>query len=191
MRSSWTRYYEEHPLRNLIAAVAVAGGIALAATACSSGSSSSSTAAPAASSATAQPSSPTAAASASSSTAATTIDLQSVSGIPGKFLADGQGRALYLFEADKSSTSTCTGACAAAWPPVTASVMPMAGGGVSQSLLGTTKRADGTEQVTYNGHPLYYFAADTGAGMVKGQGSKEFGAGWYVLNAKGSKIDND
>ena len=69
--------------------------------------------------------------------------------------------------------------------------MPMAGSGVSQSLLGTTKRADGTEQVTYNGHPLYYFAADTGAGMVKGQGSKEFGAGWYVLNAKGAKIDND
>ena len=61
----------------------------------------------------------------------------------------------------------------------------------SQSLLGTTKRADGTEQVTYNGHPLYYFAADTGAGMAKGQGSKEFGADWYVLNAKGSKIDDD
>ena len=179
-------------MRNLIAAAAVAAGIALAATACSSSlSSNGSTAAPAASSATAQPSSATAAASASSSMAAMTIDLQSVSGIPGKFLADGQGRALYLFEADKGSTSTCTGACAAAWPPVTASAMPMAGGGVSQSLLGTTKRADGTEQVTYNGHPLYYFAADTGAGMVKGQGSKEFGAGWYVLNAKGSKIDND
>jgi predicted lipoprotein with Yx(FWY)xxD motif len=120
-----------------------------------------------------------------------TIGLQSVSGIPGKFLVDGQGRSLYLFEADKSTTSTCTGACAAAWPPVTASAMPMAGGGVSQSLLGTTKRADGTEQVTYNGHPLYYFAADTGSGMVKGQGSKEFGAGWYVLNAMGSKIDSD
>ena len=179
-------------MRNLIAAATCAAGIALAATACSSSLSSNGTAtAPAASSATAQQNSPTAAASASSSTAATTIDLQSVSGIPGKFLVDGQGRALYLFEADKSTTSTCTGACAAAWPPVTASAMPMAGGGVSQSLLGTTKRADGTEQVTYNGHPLYYFAADTGAGMVKGQGSKEFGAGWYVLNAKGSKIDND
>ena len=179
-------------MKNWIVTAACAAGIALAATACSSGSSSSSTAAtPAASSATAQPNTPTAAASASSSTAAATIDLQSVSGIPGKFLVDGQGRALYLFEADKSTTSTCTGACAAAWPPVTASAMPMAGSGVSQSLLGTTKRADGTEQVTYNGHPLYYFAADTGAGMVKGQGSKEFGAGWYVLNAKGSKIDND
>ena len=179
-------------MRNLIAAATVAAGIALAATACSSSLSSNGTAtAPAASSATAQPNSPTAAASASSSAAGMTIGLQSVSAIPGKFLVDGQGRALYLFEADKSSTSTCTGACAAAWPPVTASPMPMAGGGVSQSLLGTTKRADGTEQVTYNGHPLYYFAADTGAGMVKGQGSKEFGAGWYVLNAKGSKIDSD
>jgi len=176
-------------MRNTISAAVIAAGIALAASACSSSlSSNGSTQAPVASSAAAQPSSP---AAVSSGTAAMTIGLQSVSGIDGKILADGQGRALYLFTADKSSTSTCTGACAAAWPPVTASAMPMAGGGVSQSLLGTTKRADGTEQVTYNGHPLYYFAADTGAGMVKGQGSKEFGAGWYVLNAKGSKIDND
>ena len=176
-------------MRNTISAAVIAAGIALAATACSSGSSSSTTAAPAASSATAQPDSPTA--SASSSMAATTIDLQSATGIDGKFLADGQGRALYLFEADKGSTSTCTGACASAWPPVTASAMPMAGGGVSPSLLGTTKRADGTEQLTYNGHPLYYFAADTGSGMAKGQGTKAFGAGWYVLNAKGAKIDDD
>ena len=139
----------------------------------------------------AQPSTTAAAASASPSVAATTIDLQSATGIDGKFLADGQGRALYLFEADKGSTSTCTGACASAWPPVTASAMPMAGGGVSQSLLGTTKRADGTEQLTYNGHPLYYFAADTGSGMAKGQGTKAFGAGWYVVDAKGAKIDDD
>jgi predicted lipoprotein with Yx(FWY)xxD motif len=177
-------------MRNLISAAVIAAGIALAASACSSSlSSNGTTAAPAASSATAQPDSPTA--SASSSMAATTIDLQSATGIDGKFLADGQGRALYLFEADKGSTSTCTGACASAWPPVTASAMPMAGGGVSQALLGTTKRADGTEQLTYNGHPLYYFSADTGSGMAKGQGTKAFGAGWYVLNAKGSKIDND
>ena len=169
-------------MRNLISAAVITAGVALAATACSSGSSSSSTAAatPAASSA-----------SASSSMTATAIDLQSVSGIDDKFLADGQGRTLYLFEADKGSTSTCTGACAATWPPVTASTMPMAGGGVSQSLLGTTKRADGTEQLTYNGHPLYYFSADTGSGMAKGQGTKAFGADWYVVNAKGSKIDDD
>ena len=166
-------------MRNTISAAVIAAGIALAASACSSSmSSNGTTAAPAA-------------ASASSSMAATTIDLQSASGIDGKFLADGQGRAMYLFEADKGSTSTCTGACAAAWPPVTASAMPMAGGGVSQSMLGTTKRADGTEQLTYNGHPLYYFSADTGSGMAKGQGVKAFGSDWYVVNAKGSKIDND
>jgi predicted lipoprotein with Yx(FWY)xxD motif len=120
-----------------------------------------------------------------------TIGLVSVSGIPGKFLADSQGRTMYLFEADKGGTSTCTGACAAAWPPVTASGMPTAGSGVNEALLGTVKRSDGTEQLTYNHHPLYYFAADTGAGTAKGQGSKAFGAGWYVVNAMGSKIDND
>jgi predicted lipoprotein with Yx(FWY)xxD motif len=176
-------------MRNLISAAVITAGIALAATACSSSLSSNGTAtAPAASSATAQPSSPVAA---SSSTATMTIGLQSVSGIDGKILADGQGRALYLFTGDKSSTSTCTGACASAWPPATASAMPMAGGGVSQSLLGTTKRADGTEQLTYNGHPLYYFSADTGSGMAKGQGVKAFGSDWYVVDGKGSKIDND
>jgi predicted lipoprotein with Yx(FWY)xxD motif len=178
-------------MRNTVSAAVIAAGIALTASACSSSpNSNGTTAAPAASSAIAQPSSPVTA-SASSSMAAKTIDLQSASGIDDNFLADGQGRAMYLFEADKGSTSTCTGACAAAWPPVAASTMPMAGGGVSQSLLGTTKRADGSEQLTYNGHPLYYFAADTGSGMAKGQGSKEFGAGWYVLNAGGSKIDSD
>jgi predicted lipoprotein with Yx(FWY)xxD motif len=167
-------------MKNWMAAAACAAGIALAATACSSGSSPGSTAAPAASSA-----------APASSSAATTISLASVSGIDGKFLASGHGRTIYLWEADKSSTSVCSGACAATWPPVITTGTPMAGSGVEQSLLGTTKRSDGTEQVTYNGHPLYYFAADTGAGMAKGQGSKEFGAGWYVVNAKGSKIDND
>ena len=177
-------------MKNWIVTAACAAGIALAATACSSGSSTGSVATtPAASSATAQASSP--AAAPSSSAAAMTVGLVSVSGIPGKFLADSQGRTLYLFEADKGGTSTCAGACAAAWPPVTASGMPTAGSGVNEALLGTVKRSDGTEQLTYNHHPLYYFAADTGAGTAKDQGSKAFGAGWYVVNAKGSKIDND
>ena len=177
-------------MKNWIVTAACAAGIALAATACSSGSSTGSVATtPAASSATAQASSP--AAAPSSSAAAMTVGLVSVSGIPGKFLASGQGRTMYLFEADKGGMSACSGACAAAWPPVTAAAMPMAGSGVEQSLLGTIKRSDGTEQVTYNGHPLYYFAADTGAGTAKGQGAKAFGAGWYVVNAKGAKIDSD
>jgi predicted lipoprotein with Yx(FWY)xxD motif len=97
--------------------------------------------------------------------------------IAGRHLRDtGQGaggqrrRAIYLFEADKNGTSACTGACAAAWPPVTATGTPRAGSGVNQALLGTIKRPDGTAQVTYNGHPLYYFAGDTGTGTAKGRG---------------------
>jgi predicted lipoprotein with Yx(FWY)xxD motif len=117
--------------------------------------------------------------------------MKSISGIEDMALVDGKGRTLYLWEADKNGTSTCTSACAAAWPPVTVSGTAQAGSGITQSLLGTVKRDDGTEQVTYNGHPLYYFVGDTAAGMAKGQGSKAFGADWYVVNAKGSKIDND
>jgi len=182
-------------MRNWVITAACAAGIILGATACSSSSGSTATG-PAASPATTQASSPAAAGPASSaagqaSSGATTIGLQAISGIPGKALVDGQGRTLYLFEADKNGTSACTGACAAAWPPVTVTGTPQAGSGVSQALLGTIKRSDGTTQITYNGHPLYYFAGDTGTGEDHGQGSKAFGAGWYVVNASGAKIDND
>ena len=168
-------------MRNLIAGAAGAAAIGLLAAACSSSSSStasSATSSPAASPATASASSPAAAGQASTA-----------AGIPGKALVGSGGRAIYLFEADKNGTPACTGACAAAWPPVTATGTPRAGSGVNQALLGTIKRPDGTTQVTYNGHPLYYFAGDTGTGTAKGQGSKAFGAGWYVVNASGSKID--
>jgi len=183
-------------IKNWMAAAACAAGIALAASACSSSatsSNSSATAPPPSSSAPAQASSPTDAASASASSggSAETVDLKSLSGIPGMALVDEDGKALYLWEADKNGTSTCSGPCAAAWPPVTTTGAPLAGSGVDKALLGTVKRADGTEQVTYNGHPLYYYVGDTAAGMAKGQGSKDFGASWYVLDAKGSKIDND
>lgn len=173
-------------MRNWIVSAAGAAGIVLAATACSS-SSSTTAASPAASPAT------TSASPAASSQApsAATVSLQAISGIPGKALVDGKGRTLYLFEADKGGASTCTGACAAAWPPDTATGTPQAGSGINQALLGTIKRPGGTTQVTYNGHPLYYFAADTSSGVAKGQGSKAFGAGWYVVNASGVKIDND
>jgi predicted lipoprotein with Yx(FWY)xxD motif len=182
-------------IKNWMAAAACAAAVALTASACttSSTSSSDSATAPPASpaSASAQASSPAAAASAPASAAAVTVGLKSISGIEDMALVDGKGRALYLFEADTNGASTCTGACAAAWPPVTVSGTAQAGSGVTQSLLGTVKRADGTEQVSYNGHPLYYFVGDTGPGMAKGQDSKAFGADWYVLNAKGSKIDDD
>lgn len=180
-------------IKNWMAAAACAAGVTLAASACTSSSTSSNSEATAPPPSSAQVSSPSATASASESASgsAETVDLKSISGIPGMALVDEDGKTLYLFEADKNGTSTCTGPCAAAWPPVTTSGAPQAGSGVDKSLLGTVKRDDGTEQVTYNGHPLYYFVGDTGPGMDKGQGSKAFGAGWYVLNAKGSKIDND
>jgi predicted lipoprotein with Yx(FWY)xxD motif len=109
----------------------------------------------------------------------------------GNALVDGQGRTLYLFEADKGPTSTCGGACASLWPPAKASGKPTAGPGVDAAKLGTTRRGDGTLEVTYNGHPLYRYAPDTKAGDATGQGLNQFGAKWYVLAASGSKIDND
>jgi predicted lipoprotein with Yx(FWY)xxD motif len=117
------------------------------------------------------------------------VSVHAISGIPGQALVGSTGRTLYLFEADKNGTSACSGACAAAWPPDTVTGAPRAGSGANQALLGTIKRPDGTMQVTYNGHPLYYFSADTSAGADHGQGVKAFGAGWYVVSASGSKID--
>jgi predicted lipoprotein with Yx(FWY)xxD motif len=111
---------------------------------------------------------------------------------PGTALVDGAGRALYLFEADTGTMSTCTGACAQVWPPLLASGgMPGTSGAAQAGLMGTTARGDGTRQVTYNGHPLYYFAGDTAPGDVKGQGIDNFGGSWYVVSPVGSKIDND
>ncbi|HEY2767122.1 MAG TPA: hypothetical protein VGI76_02625 [Solirubrobacteraceae bacterium] len=98
---------------------------------------------------------------------------------------------VYLFEADKGTTSNCSSACAQAWPPVTTSGEPKAEGGAQSAHLGTTTRSDGTKQVTYNGHPLYYYVSDQSSGETTGQGVKSFGAAWYVLNPAGKKIDND
>ena len=124
----------------------------------------------------------------SSSGHATTIKTGHSSAL-GTFLVDNQGRTLYLFEADKGPKSTCNGACASAWPPETTSSPPKAAGGAKSSLLGRSKRSDGTMQVTYHGHPLYRYAGDSRAGDTNGQGLDQFGAEWYVLAPKGSKID--
>ena len=167
-------------------AVGVAG-IGLLAAACSSGSSTSTSSPSTSSPAAAAPSSSPAATGQASGAAA--VSLATVSGIPGKALVSSNGRTLYLFEADKNGTSACSGACAAAWPPDTVTGTPQAGSGVSQSLLGTITRADGTMQLTYDGHPLYYFTADTAGRTAHGQGVKAFGAEWYVVSASGSKID--
>jgi predicted lipoprotein with Yx(FWY)xxD motif len=107
----------------------------------------------------------------------------------GNVLVDAKGRTLYLFEADKTTKSTCYGACASVWPPLSAAGAPKAGPHVVASQLGTTKRTDGTTEVTYHGHPLYYYAGDARPGDTKGQALDQFGAEWYVLAPSGSKID--
>ena len=106
----------------------------------------------------------------------------------GNVLANGSGRTLYLFKKDKGTKSSCSGACASAWPPLTTTGKPKAGRGISASKLGTTSRGGGVKQVTYNGHPLYRFIKDTGARQTHGQGLKAFGAEWYVLSAAGKQI---
>jgi predicted lipoprotein with Yx(FWY)xxD motif len=78
----------------------------------------------------------------------------------GKILVNSQARTLYLFLKDSGTTSACTGACAAAWPPLRANGKPTLGSGANASLIGTTTRSDGNLQVTYNGHPLYLYAGD-------------------------------
>ena len=109
----------------------------------------------------------------------------------GTIVTDQAGRTLYLFEKDTGPTSTCTGACAQTWPPLLTGAAPVAGPGATSSLIGSTRRSDGTMQVTYAGHPLYTFSGDRATGQTNGEGLKAFGAGWYVLTPQGDKIDND
>ena len=105
----------------------------------------------------------------------------------GRIVVDGQAHTLYLFQKDKGAKSSCSGACAQNWPPLLTKGAPKAGPGAKASLLGTTKRADGTTQVTYNKHPLYTFVGDAGKrGSTMGQGLTAFGAKWYVVAAKGT-----
>jgi predicted lipoprotein with Yx(FWY)xxD motif len=106
----------------------------------------------------------------------------------GKIITDGAGRTLYDFPIDKGTASVCYGACASLWPPYTTSTKPVAGAGISQALVGTTKRKDGSTEVTYAGHPLYYYAPDRKQGQITGQALDQFGAPWYVLAPSGKEI---
>jgi predicted lipoprotein with Yx(FWY)xxD motif len=150
---------------------------ALLATAC--GSAAASPSAPASSAA-------PAGSSASASTNGTVITTKS--GSTGAFLTNASGRAVYLWAKDGMNMSACSGACAAAWPPVPATGQLTAAGGAKASDLGTITRSDGTKQVTYDGHALYYFAGDSAAGQTNGQGSDSFGAPWWLVAPTGAKI---
>ena len=108
----------------------------------------------------------------------------------GEFLVDSQGRALYLFEKDTGTTSTCYSACAAIWPPLTTTAPPQAATGVVAAKLGTTTRTGGQSEVTYDGHPLYYYAADTRPGQTQGQDLNQFGGTWHLVAPAGTAIDH-
>jgi predicted lipoprotein with Yx(FWY)xxD motif len=108
----------------------------------------------------------------------------------GRFLADGRGQSLYLFEKDEGGESYCDGACAAVWPPLETSTAPQAGAGIQRAALGTIKRSDGDMQVTYHGHPLYYYAADASTpGNTKGEDIEQFGDAWYLVDARGDQVE--
>jgi predicted lipoprotein with Yx(FWY)xxD motif len=107
----------------------------------------------------------------------------------GRILVDSHGRTLYLFEKDKHGESACTGQCATFWPPLITAGKPSAAAGARTSLLGTTKRADGRLQVTYNHHPLYRFAKDTKKGQTNGEGVSAFGAEWYAVSRAGTTVE--
>jgi len=107
----------------------------------------------------------------------------------GQVLVDGSGRTLYFFAADNGPVSSCNDSCLVVWPALVTTGSPIAGPGVNAALLTTTQRKDGSLEVVYNGHPLYYFSGDKQPGDVTGQGLSSFGAQWYVLSPGGEKID--
>ena len=162
-----------------LAALAVAGALALAA--CGGSSTSSSSGAAAA------PGYGGGAAGASNGSTAASVVSTKTSSL-GTFLVDGQGRTLYLWDADHGPKSTCTAACAQAWPPLTTTGTPKASGTVKSSLLGTATRPDGSREVTYAGHPLYTYAGDTRPGQVTGEGSNSFGAPWWTVTTAGRAL---
>lgn len=123
---------------------------------------------------------------ASAATGGKTVAGGNVPGL-GAVLVDSKGLTVYLFEKDSGTASSCYGACAASWPPVIAG-KPTAGEGAMSSRLGTTKRKDGSMQVTYAGHPLYTFAGDVEAGEATGNESTAFGGRWLALNEAGQAV---
>ena len=106
----------------------------------------------------------------------------------GEILVDSQGRTLYLFQKDSGTTSSCNGACAAAWPPLRSSGNPVVLGAANASLVGTIARSDGKPQATYNGHPLYRFVMDTKSGDTNGEGLTAFGGTWFAVSPAGDPI---
>lgn len=164
-----------------VRAVALCGAVLMAVGACG-------TTSPARSGAGSQPTMTTAATATTATTAPSPPGRGIEIAVSHGGLTDSAGRTLYVWAGDTGSTSRCAGACASEWPPVLTTGSPAVGTGVVARFLGTSMRADGAEQVTYRGHPLYYYRDDTGAGQAKGQGADDFGGRWSKMDASGKAI---
>jgi predicted lipoprotein with Yx(FWY)xxD motif len=169
-----------------IAAVAVAI-LAIAVSACGSSKKSTSTSSASGGAASSGATTPPSSSGAAAKPTGVKVALSKVSF--GQVLVGPNAHTVYLFMKDKGTTSECNGKCATVWSPLMTSGQPQAGSGLKASLLGTSKRKDGNTQVTYGGHPLYYYDDDKRPGMTKGEGSKEFGAEWYAVGANGKKVE--
>jgi predicted lipoprotein with Yx(FWY)xxD motif len=123
-----------------------------------------------------------------SSAATTGTQVKAAKTSLGRVLVDGHGKTLYLFAIDKRNKSVCSGQCAVYWPPLLSRTKAVAGSGAKSALLGTTKRGGGKLQVTYNGHPLYFFKLDTKAGQTKGEGVDGFGGLWWAVSPAGAAV---
>jgi predicted lipoprotein with Yx(FWY)xxD motif len=121
----------------------------------------------------------------SSSSSSSAVTVKTASSPLGTILVDQDGKTLYLFEADSMNKSNCSGGCLALWPAVMANGKATAGSGVSAGMIGT---ATGSSQVTYGGHPLYWFSGDTAAGDTNGEGLTDFGGAWYVVSPAGTAV---
>ena len=99
----------------------------------------------------------------------------------GRILVATNGMTLYMWAKDTDANSQCFDQCATAWPPLTTAATSVAGDGVTTGKFGTSTRKDGSLQVTFNSHPLYFFVRDTAPGQTNGQGSTGFGAVWSVI----------
>jgi predicted lipoprotein with Yx(FWY)xxD motif len=119
------------------------------------------------------------------SSSASAVTLKSVSSPLGTILVDQDGKTLYLFEADSKNKSNCSGGCLSLWPPVMANGKASAGSGVTAGMIGT---ATGSSQVTYAGHPLYWFSGDQNAGDTNGEGLDDFGGLWYAISPAGTAV---
>ena len=113
------------------------------------------------------------------------VTLKAASSPLGSILVDQDGKTLYLFEADSKNKSNCSGGCLNLWPPIMANGKATAGSGVSAGMIGA---ATGSSQVTYAGHPLYWFSGDTKAGDTNGEGLDDFGGLWYAISPAGTAV---